>query len=240
MALLAAVLWLSGRFAEGSEAAAAAVGSAASAAATVASSGLRACAPGAFCSEIVRLDADHTARMTGVSWRPGCPVALADLRVVRATYWDMAGAARSGELVVHRDAAPAMVRVLSRLFAAGFPIASMVPIDVYGGDDDASTRANNSSAFNCRAAYGATKGFSQHAYGRAVDLNPLQNPYVRRDGTTLDPLAQRFVAREAVRGEPGVIDANGPVVAAFAAERWGWGGRWSSPKDYQHFSANGR
>ena len=178
--------------------------------------------------------------MTGVSWRRGCPVALRDLRAVTLTHWGFDGGIHKGQLVVHREAAVAILRVFRGLFDAKFPIERMVPIEAYSGDDDASTKANNTSAFNCRPAFGASNGFSQHAYGRAIDINPVQNPYVRRDGTTLDPLAQRFADRVAVLDEPGVIATSGVVVRAFAAQGWGWGGRFRSTKDYQHFSSNGR
>jgi hypothetical protein len=198
------------------------------------------CVSGRFCARIAALDARTQAAMAGVTWRPGCPVARRELRDVTLSYWGFDGAFHEGHLVVHRDAADAMVRVFAALFAARFPIDRMVPIEAYGGDDDASTKANNTSAFNCRPAFGAKTGFSQHAYGRAVDINPVQNPYVRADGSTLDPQAQRFAARSAVAAEPGVITAGGAVVRAFAAQGWGWGGHFRAVKDYQHFSSNGR
>ena len=165
--------------------------------------------------------------------------ALGDLRDVSLRYWGFDGTGHDGHLVVHRDAANRMVRIFDRLFAVRFPIEAMVPIEAYAGDDDASTMANNTSAFNCRPAFGSTTGFSQHAYGRAVDINPVQNPYVRADGTTLDPAAQRFADRASVVDEPGVITATGAVVRAFKAEGWGWGGNFRTVKDYQHFSSNG-
>ena len=186
------------------------------------------------------LDPATRAAMTGVTWHRGCPVRLTDLRDLTLSYWGFDGATHDGRLVVHRDATVALVRVFGALFAAKFPIEQMVPIEAYGGDDDASTRANNTSAFNCRTAFGATSGFSQHAYGRAVDVNPVQNPYVRTNGTTLDPFAQRFADRSAVVGEPGVVSGQGVAVRAFAAQGWGWGGRFIAGKDYQHFSSNGR
>ncbi len=198
------------------------------------------CALGRFCSTVTVIEPATRAAMTGVTWRRSCPVPLTDLRDLTLTYWGFDGAAHDGHLVVHRDATDALVRVFGALFAARFPIEHMVPIEAYGGDDDTSTKANNTSAFNCRPAFGATSGFSQHAYGRAVDINPVQNPYVRADRSTLDPFAQRFADRIAVVGEPGVVGARGVVVRAFAAQGWGWGGRFTTVKDYQHFSSNGR
>ena len=169
------------------------------------------------------------------SWRPGCPVPLEGLRYVTVTFIDFDGAARTGEMVVHADAAEPLVEVFARLHAVGFPIRSMRLVDDFGGDDTASMDADNTSAFNCRAINGGT-AWSEHAYGKALDLNPLENPYVL--GRHVAPEGARpFVSRPQ---EPGVIHADGPVVQAFAAIGWVWGGSWSSPVDYQHFSATGR
>ena len=177
--------------------------------------------------------------MNGVAWRPGCPVALKDLRRVEADVLGMDGVTYRGVLVVHRSVAGAVVRILAALYDAKFPIASMQPIERFGGDDDRSTMANNSSAFNCRPVTGGRR-FSEHAYGRAIDVNPVQNPYVRSNGTVLDPDAKRFIDRAAVADEPGVIVADGEIVTIFAAEGWGWGGSFRTTKDYQHFSSSGR
>ena len=96
--------------------------------------------------------------------------------------------------------------------------------------------ANNTSAFNCRLAVG-TAHFSEHAFGRAVDLNPLQNPYVKGD-EVLPPAGRAHLDRLA--RTPGLVREGGPAVRAFAAAGWSWGGRWRSLKDYQHFSRSGR
>ncbi len=180
--------------------------------------------------------------MIGVTWDVGCPVGLDDLRRVVVPFIDFSATEQTGAIVVHRDVAEAIGRVFVKLHAARFPIASIEPIEAYGGDDDRSTMANNTSAFNCRPSFGAdglpTKRWSQHAYGRAVDVNPVQNPYVLANGSVLDPNARRYVNRSL--GEPGMALRTGVLVKAFAAEGWKWGGNWRSTKDYQHFSVNGR
>jgi hypothetical protein len=170
------------------------------------------------------------------SWRPGCPVPLEDLRLVTVRHWNENGQAVYGELVVHADAADAIARAFGAIYSARFPIARMQLVDVYGGDDGASMRANNTSAFNCRSVAG-TSSWSEHAYGRAVDVNPLVNPWVR--GGAVDPPEGRPYVNRGNR-VPGGIYAGDAVVQAFAAVGWGWGGNWSGTKDYQHFSANGR
>jgi hypothetical protein len=174
-------------------------------------------------------------RMTS-SWREGCPVPLADLRRVLLSYWGYDGIPRIGELVVHADAAGAIVAVFGRLFDARFPIERMDIVDAYGGSDDASMAANNTSAFNCRVATGSSR-WSEHAYGRAIDVNPLVNPYVS-GSYVAPPGGAAYVDRSG--DAPGMIHDGDVVVQAFASVGWGWGGNFSSIKDYQHFSASGR
>ncbi|WP_431837469.1 M15 family metallopeptidase [Cellulomonas sp. Y8] len=174
------------------------------------------------------------ARMQS-SWRAGCPVPLADLRYVTVTYRGFDGATATGELVVHADVADSVVAVFGELFALGYPVASMRLVDDFGGDDDASMAADNTSAFNCRPISRGT-GWSEHAYGRAIDLNPVENPYVR-GSLVLPPEGVPYASRPVA---PGVVHADDAVVRAFAAHGWRWGGDWSSPIDYQHFSTTGR
>lgn len=189
----------------------------------------------AFQAAVAPIDESIRARMTH-SWRPGCPVPLEDLRYVTVLHWNDAGQAVQGELVVHADAADAIVRAFGRLYEIGFPITRMQLVDVYGGDDRASMRANNTSAFNCRAVAG-TSSWSEHAYGRAVDVNPLVNPWVR--GGSVDPPEGRSYADRSNR-VPGGLYAGDDAVRAFTDVGWAWGGTWRNTKDYQHFSASGR
>ena len=160
---------------------------------------------------------------------------LEDLRLVTLSHRGMDGVDHTGEIVVHRDAAAGVVQVFSALFDARFPIRRMELIDVYGGDDDLSTLANNTSGFNCRETTGGS-GWSQHSYGTAIDINPVQNPYVSH-GSVLDPSATRYLDRSL--DEPGMIHDGDAVVQAFSAIGWDWGGHWSEPLDYQHFSRSG-
>jgi len=184
-----------------------------------------------------RLSSADVRRMVGTSWHRGCPVALADLRLVTATYWGFDKRAHTGRIVVHRDVAADVLAVLRRLYAARFPIRRMVPVDAYGGSDYRSIEADNTSAFNCRYVDGTTR-WSEHAYGRAIDLNPIENPYVTSSGTTSHPASRRYLRRAPYR--PGMAVEGGAVVRAFDAVGWGWGGRWSGARDYQHFSTSGR
>ena len=182
------------------------------------------------------IDAQLRQRMTGVSWHPGCPVGFARLRLLEVTHWGFDGQVHHGRLVVHRDSAQPMLRAMRRLYRLHFPIRRMRLVDAYGADDHRSMAADNTSAFNCRFVNG-TDVWSEHAYGHAVDVNPVENPYVTADGYVSPPAGAAYADRS--QRVPGLIHRRGPVVRAFAENGWEWGGDWSWPKDYQHFSAKG-
>jgi D-alanyl-D-alanine carboxypeptidase len=170
------------------------------------------------------------------SYRPGCPVAPSQLRLVRVSHWGFDGKARVGSVVVRFDVARDIVAVFRRLHKERFPIRRLRGIDAYKGRDAASLAADNTSAFNCRYAIApGPKRWSAHAYGLAIDVNPVENPYLDR-GAVKPPAGRRYLNRSRVR--PGMAVPGGVLVRAFAAVGWSWGGRWSSP-DYQHFSATG-
>lgn len=175
-------------------------------------------------------------RMTGVSWHPGCPVALGNLRLLRVTHWGFDGEVHRGRLVVHRDSAQPILRTMRELHHLHFPIRRMRLVDAYGADDHRSMAADNTSAFNCRVVAG-TNRWSEHAYGHAIDLNPVENPYVTASGYVSPPAGAPYKDRS--RRAKGLVHRGGPVVAAFEENGWEWGGNWSWPKDYQHFSAGG-
>ena len=196
--------------------------------------GTETCYP-AFEGSIAPLDDQVRDKMTGVSWRPECPVGLDALAMVRFSHLGFDGATHSGELVVAADVADVILDVFERLYRARFPIAKARLVDEYGASDDASMADDNTSAFNCRAITGGSS-WSQHAYGNAIDINPIENPYVS-GSTVLPPAGAAYSNRSDVR--PGMIVEPGPATGAFLAHGWGWGGSWSSFKDYQHFSANG-
>jgi hypothetical protein len=203
--------------------------------ATTASDTVSQGAPG-FRGTIARIDAGQAKRMGGVSWRVGCPVPLRDLRLLTMTHWGFDRRVHTGRLVVHRDVAREVLGAFGRLYGARFPIRRMVPVDAYGGSDFRSIEADNTSAFNCRYVDGTTR-WSEHAYGRALDVNPIENPYVS-GGRTSHTASRRYLER--TRSRAGMALEGGALVRAFDRIGWGWGGRWSGTKDYQHFSASGR
>jgi D-alanyl-D-alanine carboxypeptidase-like protein len=175
-------------------------------------------------------------RMTGISWRPGCPVPLSDLRLLTVSHHGFDGKAHTGRLVVHEDSARPILSVMRRLYEAGFPVRRMRLVDDYGGNDFRSIEADNTSAFNCRPATGSRR-WSEHAYGRAIDVNPIENPYVS-GGRTSHAASVPYLNRSLHR--PGMAYEGGVLVNSFRAIGWGWGGNWTGIKDYQHFSRSGR
>ncbi|HEX7084643.1 MAG TPA: M15 family metallopeptidase [Gaiellaceae bacterium] len=178
-----------------------------------------------------------TARQLGASWHAGCPVGPSRLRLVSLSYWGFDRRPHTGRLVVDRAVVRDVERVFRRLYGARFPIRRMRPVSAYGGSDDRSMAADNTSAFNCRPVTGpGPRRWSVHAYGEAIDVNTVENPYL--DGDRVLPAAgRRYLNRARVR--PGMAVPGGTLVEAFAAAGWQWGGRWSPGTDYQHFSLTG-
>ena len=142
-------------------------------------------------------------RMTGRSWHRGCPVGLGRLRVLDVPHWTMGDSdVHRGRLVVHRDSDGDVLRAMRGLLQARFPIRRMDLIDRYGGDDHRSMNADNTSAFNCRFVNG-TNRWSEHAFGRALDLNPVENPYVTPSGFVSPPKGRPYANRKRRRGGHG-------------------------------------
>lgn len=174
-----------------------------------------------------------TAAELGATWRPGCPVPPERLRRVNLDYLGFDGRTRRGDLVVAEDLVGDVIDVFAELYRLRFPIERMRTVDEYpGAEDELSMRDDNTSAFNCRRLPGGS-GWSLHALGRAVDVNPLLNPYVDSRGNLEPATAGPFVDRS--RRDPGMLHAGDPAVRAFTSRGWRWGGDWRTPKDYQHF-----
>jgi hypothetical protein len=189
--------------------------------------------------------AQAKAILQAKEWHSGCPVVFSQLRVLTVRYHGFDGRAHWGELVVNARYAAKLGTVFSKLYAMRFPIHHMQFGDTYGslanvpkdGDFTASFECREASASPCTGATTnkTTGSWSMHAYGEAIDLNPVENPYVGC-GMTRDRTALSYLDRSNVRR--GMVTP--AVVAAFASVGWGWGGSWSgSTKDYMHFSANG-
>jgi hypothetical protein len=199
-------------------------------------------APSPFHSATKPLPAPVRAQLSGTYWHAGCPVPLSQLRLLSVSYWGFDGRSHAGQLVVNREAAAPLARVFARLYELRFPIRHMRFADAYGPARSKPADGDISGSFECRQAVPSpcsggtgTGHWSNHAYGLAIDLNPVENPYVGC-GMTRDRTALSYVDRS--RHRRGMVTP--AVVAAFRSIGWGWGGDWSGDtKDYMHFSHNG-
>jgi len=192
-----------------------------------------------FHASISPLDAAVKKRMVGRSWHKGCPVPLNDLRYLQISHIDFHGRTKQGEMVVHKEVAAEVVHLFEELYEAGYPVRQMRLVSDFGGSDWQSIEADNTSAFNCRHATGSKK-WSRHSYGKAIDLNPIENPYISRSGRIAHKASMKY--RKRVRqknmhpSNRAILLKDDAVVRLFKAYGWKWGGDWHGVKDYQHFS----
>ena len=196
-----------------------------------------AAAPAIAASRFVGTVSRVTAAQLRYSYRAGCPVGPAQLRLLHVSYVGFDGKAHVGRIVVNAAVVSDVLTVFKQLYAERFPIRRMEPVDVFHGSDNASMAADNTSGFNCR--YAVTTGpkvWSVHAYGEAIDVNTVENPY-KEGGRILPPAGAAYANRSDVR--PGMAVPGGELVKAFASVGWFWGGRWTASPDYQHFSKTG-
>ena len=195
-----------------------------------------------FAGRSIPLPARIAQDMTGVTWDPGCPVALEDLRLLRFNYLGLDGETHRGPMVVHTSVAKDVLWVFGKLWDAGFPLKHVALARRWRPDGPVDTTRSVTASFNCRPALnpdGTPSGsWSEHAYGLAIDVNPLQNPYVAPDGSVRRPAAEAYVDR--TQDLLGMIHPGDVVVSSFAVIGWEWGGNWSGKKDYMHFSLRGR
>ncbi|MGH3984262.1 MAG: M15 family metallopeptidase, partial [Pseudonocardiaceae bacterium] len=186
----------------------------------------------AFESTINPVPPEVLARST---WKPTCPVRAEQLRYLTMSFHGFDGRVHTGEMVVNADVAEAVVGIFQRLFAAGFPIEEMRVTAAPELDLPPTGDGNNTSAFVCRQIRGQVR-WSAHSYGLAIDLNPFHNPYILGD-LVVPELASAYLDREWQR--PGMVLRGDPAMTAFEAAGWTWGGWWSAPVDFMHFSATG-
>ncbi len=191
-----------------------------------------------FFSKISPIDSTIKARMIkGNSYHSGCPVEPKDLRYVEVSHYDFDGNCQIGKLIVHRGIAQETVDIFRDLFRMGYPIKQMKLVSDYHGSDFASIEADNTSAFNCRFIEG-TKKWSNHAYGKAIDINPLENPYVDTNGKTVHKGSVCYLKRvhqSQASTDLAMLLPHDKATQAFKKRGWIWGGDWYSIKDYQHF-----
>lgn len=166
------------------------------------------------------------------TWRPGCPVGRKDLRRLEIDYVRFDGEVDRGVLVAHRDSIRDLADILGVMYQQGFPLERMMPVERFGGDVNRSLAANNTSAFNCRkpGQINAPVRESPHANGRAIDINPVQNPWRDPRCGCWNPAGGK--GTRSLEG-PGVIRKGSPVVALFEERGWVW--QNIDVADYMHF-----
>jgi hypothetical protein len=174
----------------------------------------------------------------GNSWREGCPVGLKDLRYLRIKHLDFNGEEQMVEMIVHQEVSAEVTEIFEALYNAGYPIKKMRLVSDYKGSDWQSIESDNTSAFNCRAATGSKK-WSKHSYGKAIDINPIENPYISRKGYISHKASQIYrkrVHQKSTYADQAVFLKDDKAVQIFKKHGWEWGGDWVGVKDYQHFS----
>lgn len=172
------------------------------------------------------------ATIARTTWHAGCPVPVSDLRLLVLSYWSYDGRPETGLLIANKAVAKDLRKIFKKLFEHGFMIQRMEPVENYGGNDEVSMEANNTSGFNCRDITLHPGKFSNHSWGRAVDINTLTNPYVKGN-VILPPEGRAYLDR--TRAYKGGILGGGFTVKLFAKHGWTWGGSWTDRQDYQHF-----
>jgi muramoyltetrapeptide carboxypeptidase len=180
------------------------------------------------------IDSEMTEQEAFAGLDPSCPKEVrARQRLVEVRYFGFDGKIHRGQLVIDGELATEVREIFEVMLTLKFPIGSVIPVSLPKfrkegrWDDELSMAANNTSAFNYRRIEGTNK-LSYHAHGRAIDINPVQNPYVR--GTVVIPAGARYdVAMK------GTLSPKHLVVKTFLERGWKWGGSWRSMKDYQHF-----
>lgn len=155
------------------------------------------------------------------------PDIMNNLKLIDVQYYSFDGKLHQGQLVIHKDLTNDLISIFKIIREERFPVAKVIPIVHYNWNDEISMEDNNTSAFNYRFIAG-TKKLSNHSTGTAIDINPLLNPYIRKDlhqpvGSVYNP------------ERTGTITRDGFLVREFKRLGWEWGGDWKDRKDYQHF-----
>lgn len=191
-----------------------------------------------FYYRIFKIDNSIKERMIdGESYKKGCPIPLGDLRYLEVSYIDFNGKSDIGEIIIHKDVAKETVDIFRKLYKINYPIKQMRLVSDFKADDWQSIEADNTSAFNCRNIAG-TNRWSKHAYGKAIDINPLENPYISKKGTISHQYSLQYKKRIHKNNSPqdkAILLPNDKATKIFKSYGWIWGGDWNSIKDYQHF-----
>lgn len=174
----------------------------------------------------------------GNSYKNGCPVKLKDLKYLTLSYINFENKSKIGELIVHKDISEEMIEIFEELYNINYPIYKMQLVSDFKADDFTSIEENNTSAFNCRNIANTSR-WSNHAYGRAIDINPIQNPYISKSGKIFHKDSEQYRKREHIDllnlQDKARLLKQDKAVKIFKKYGFIWGGDWNSIKDYQHF-----
>lgn len=174
----------------------------------------------------------------GNSYKKGCPVGLKDLRYLRIHYKNFKNKTSLGELIVHKSVAKDVINIFKALYDINYPIYKMKLVSNYNGKDWHSIEADNTSAFNCRNV-GGTNRWSRHSFGKAIDINPIENPYVSRSGYISHKASLKYKKRRHFKNKKAsnraILLKNDKATKIFKKYGWKWGGDFKGEKDYQHF-----
>lgn len=169
--------------------------------------------------------------------KKNCPVPFKDLKLLSIKHLGYDGKDKIGELLVHKDISSNVEKIFKELYEIKYPIYQMKLVSNYNNDDWKSIEANNTSAYNCRVVAG-TKKWSNHSYGKAIDINPIENPYISRKGYISHKESLKYrkrVHKENTLKDRAILLKDDEAVKIFKKYGWSWGGDWITIKDYQHF-----
>ena len=185
-----------------------------------------------------KISAKMKKQMKGKSYpKSGAKISFSQLRAVTVKYYNFNGKTKTGTLIVNKKIAAKVAKIFFELYEMKYPIQRIVPVDEYGGNDEKSMAANNTSAFNYRRIAGSSK-LSMHSRGLAIDINPRINPCVK-NGVVSPENGKAYQIRKIKkckgRYKKYMIHCNDKVYKLFKKYGFTWGGDWNSLKDYQHF-----
>ena len=152
-----------------------------------------------------------------------------NLIIVNVQYYSFDNKLHQGQLVIHKDVKNDIIELFDLIKNTKFPIAKVIPIVKYNWNDSISMADNNTSAFNYRNVDG-TKSLSKHSFGKAIDINPMQNPYKSKAGI-ISPRKATYN-----KNKSGTLTSDSKIVTFLLSRGWEWGGNYKSIKDWQHFS----
>ena len=189
-----------------------------------------------LCNEIRPINQTiKTLMINGNTWKKNCPVNLKDLRYLKIEYLGFDNKSHIGELIVHKNVAKEVSKIFKKLKAIKYPIYQMKLASYYKGNDKISMKNNNTSAFNCRLMTGSKIKWSKHSYGKAIDINPIQNPYIKKnkvlpkEGTKYINLNRKHFTSQS--NDKAIIIKNDKIIKIFKNYGWIWGGNWTNLKD---------